>query len=134
MSAKRLPTCRHCGRRFKPCVFNRHHQQWCSLPECRGARDRERKRRYHLRRAASDSSYRESELVRCREAMRRIRTAGPDAGAAADAPVCSEVLSGLISQLVDSTDPEVVRQAAARYAERGRLLSVSCRVRGSPGV
>lgn len=133
MSAKRLPTCRHCGRRFRPCVFNRHHQQWCALPDCRRARDRARNRSYHRRRSASDESFRESERVRCCEGMRRHRLTKPDAIAAVSAPVSSDVLSGLISQLVDSTDPEVVDRAAARYAERGRQLSVPSRIRGSPG-
>lgn len=56
----------------------------------------------------------------------------PDDSTAVSTPVSNEVLSGLISQLVDSTDPEVVGRAAARYAERGRLLSVPSRIRGSP--
>ena len=133
MAAKRLPTCRNCGRRFRPCVFNRHHQQWCSLPDCRRARDRARNRRYHRRRAASDDSFRQSERARCREAMRCRRMAKPDGGAAVSAAVSTDVLSGLISQLVDSTDPDVVGRAAARDAERGRQLSVASRIRGSPG-
>jgi hypothetical protein len=64
--------------------------------------------------------------------MRRHRMTKPDGGTAVGAPVSNDVLSGLISQLVDSTDPEVVGRAAARYAERGRQLSVPSRIRSSP--
>lgn len=136
MSAKRLPTCRHCGRKFKPCVYNRHHQKWCDHPECRAERDRARNRRYHRRRLSSDETFRQSERERCRESMRRSRQAakGVEIADSFSTVPADVVLAGMVSQLVDSIDPQVVGQAMNFYAERGRNLAIPSRIRGSPGV
>jgi len=134
MSARRLPTCCHCGRRFKPCAYNRHHQRWCSRPACRRERDRSRRRRYDRRRRESDEAYRRSERSRCREAMRRSRAASD---ASVDSPgvhpPVGELLTGLVSQLAGTTDPQVVAAMMDAYAQRGRRLAVPSRSRGSPG-
>ena len=123
MAASRLPTCRHCGRRFRACAYNRHHQKYCSLPECRRERDRLRRRRHYERRR-KDESFQASERERCREGMRRSRLKGRTREVPATLPL-GDVLTGLISQLVDSSDPAVVNQAAAGYADRGRRLAAA---------
>jgi hypothetical protein len=137
MGGKRLPSCRHCGCKFRPDVYNRHHQQWCSKPECRRARDRERKRRYYLLRLQHEEGFRESERRRCREAMRRLRSRtkqdeAEGATAVLPSPSARELLIGLVSQLADTTDPLLVGQVMNRYAERGRRLAVAPCIRGSP--
>lgn len=137
MGGKRLPSCRHCGRKFRPDLYNHHHHEWCSEPECRRARDRERKRKHYRRRMEREEQFRESERQRCREAMRRCRSRRKqsDDGAAvavlAQVPA-QELLTGLVSHLADTSDPYAVAQMMSRYAERGRRLAVAPRVRGSP--
>ena len=122
MAASRLPTCCHCGRRFRPCAYNRHHQKYCSLPECRRERDRLRRRRYYEKHR-KDASFRASERERCREGMHRSRLKEKIREAPV-IPPSGDVLTGLISQFVGSSDPVVVNQAAAGYADRGRRLAV----------
>lgn len=137
MAGKRLPSCRHCCRRFKPEACNEHHQQWCSDPACRSARDRARKRKYYHGRMKREAGFRESERRRCRIAMRQTRAGQKQRGSEEMAAACLplpnvEMFVGLVSQLVDSTDPHVIAQAMGSYAERGRWLAVPVRVRGSP--
>lgn len=134
MAARRLPTCCHCGRRFKPCVYNRHHQTWCPRPECRLARDRARKRKHYRHRSAHDPGFRESERARCRESMRRSRLKeGDGIRSVPVTPASGELLAGLVSQLAGTTDPQVVAGMMDAYAQRGRRLAVLSRIRGSPG-
>jgi len=137
MVGKRLPRCRNCGCTFRADVYNRHHQQWCSRPECRRERDRARKRRHRRGRMAREPGFRESERRRCREAMRRLRSRRKRVGSAPAAAIlpsvpADQLLAGLVSQLADTTDPGVVAEVMGRYAERGRLLAVAPRIRGSP--
>ena len=137
MGGKRLPICRHCGCRFRPDVYNRHHQRWCSKAECRRARDRERRRRNYLKRLEHEEGFRESERRRCCKAMRRLRSRKRQnkaelATAVLPSAPATELLIGLISQLADTTDPLLVGQVMNRYAERGRLLAVAPPIRGSP--
>lgn len=137
MGVKRLPMCRHCGDKFHPDRYNRHHQQWCGKPECRRARDRARKRKYYRRRLEREAGFREAERKRCREAMQRGRKernlpADRPPATAVSSPPTAELLVGLIAHLVDTSDPYVVAQAMGCYAQRGRQLAVMPRVRGSP--
>jgi hypothetical protein len=137
MGGKRLPHCRHCGRKFRPDVYNQHHQQWCAEPECRGARDRARRRRHYRDRLAREPGFRESERRRCREAMRRSRARRRDpdvltAAAIVPLPPAADLLTGLVAHLADTTDPQLVAEVMARFAQRGRLLAVRPRNRGPP--
>jgi hypothetical protein len=137
MGGKGLPTCRHCGCRFRADRYNHHHQKWCSAPGCRRARDRERRRRHYLNRLAHNPQFRESERQRCREAMRRCRLRRATEGsglvtAILALPPAGELLAGLVSHLADSTDPHVIVEVMNRYAQRGRLLANSAPIRGSP--
>ncbi len=137
MGGKRLPVCRHCGRKFRPDSYNQHRQQWCSRSECRRARDRERKRKYYRRRLAEEAGFRESERTRCRDGMRHCRSRQAEPVAAESAllvrgPPPTELLVGLIAQLADTSDPQVVGEVMHRYAERGRRVAVARPIRGSP--
>jgi hypothetical protein len=138
MAAKRLATCKHCGCGFKPDARNEFHQQCCLSAGCRSIDERARKRRYYRGRIASEDGFRESEAKRCREAMRRLRSARKDGTAAATAPAVrpfpptEQLLVGLVSHLADSVDPHAVAQVIDSYAARGRRLAVADRVRGSP--
>ena len=137
MSGKRLPSCRHCGRKFHPDPYNRHHQECCGLAECKAALDRERKRRYYRKRLERENGFRESERRRCRDAMRSLRCAAREVCNAAPAPAaCSlppadQMLAGLVSQLADTTDRKLVFELMNSYADRGRRLAVPVPVRGS---
>jgi hypothetical protein len=137
MSGKRLPSCRHCGRKFHPDPYNRHHQECCGFAECKAAVDRERKRRYYRRRLEREKGFRESERRRCRDAMRSLRRARREACSAVPAPAsrslppADQMLAGLVSQLADTTDRQLVFELMNSYADRGRQLAVPVPVCGS---
>lgn len=140
MGAKRLPVCCACGRKFKPDPRNADRQRWCSQPECRKERDRARKRRCHRRRMDGDPAFRDSERKRCRKAMRVLRArrreasaeSGPESSGTGPSAPLGDVLTGLLSQLCGSVDPVVLGKVAGSYADRGRRVSLSLPVGGSP--
>lgn len=137
MVKERLPRCLHCGRKFRPDIYNHHHQKWCSVPGCRRARDCERKRRYYSKRIAREPQFLNSERRRCRAGMRRCRSRRAKANAELVTailalPAAGELLTGMVSHLADSTDPRVIVEVMDRYAQRGRLLANSVPIRGSP--
>lgn len=134
--SNRLVPCGHCGRGFHPDRFNRHHQKYCLDDGCRAARRRALRRASYRRRLDDDAGFREAERQRCREAMRRLRSARrPGRGACPDppAPLAVEaVVAGLVAQLTDTSDPACLRRTLCEYADRGRRLAVGDRVRGPP--
>ena len=137
MGRKRLPSCKHCGRKFSPDARNRDRQQVCGRVECVAAADRARKRKYYRKRIENEEGFQESERRRCRKAMRRCRARTKNGGTGQSAPdlpllLSGHLFAGLVSQFVDSTDPHVVARVMDSYADRGRRLAVGRSIRGSP--
>jgi hypothetical protein len=93
------------------------------------AENRARKLKYYRKRIENEEGFRESERDRCREAMRRHRAHAPEKKTKATVPpapptVFHNILSGLVSQLVDSNDPHAIAQAMAAYNARGQRLAI----------
>lgn len=137
MGRKRLPSCKHCGRKFIPDARNRDRQQVCGRAECVAAENRSRKRKYYRKRIESEEGFRESERHRCRKAMRRCRAQVKEeeskkAAAVHFPPISVDFFAGMISQFVDSNDPDVVAQVMCSYEDRGRRLAVGPLICGSP--
>ena len=94
-------------------------------------RKRKRQREWHRRRRAENPAFRQEQNRRCAEANRRGRAAirvraGPHEPSA-DALLLSYVLTGLLSQLTDTTDPVQIRTCLRDYEARGRRVAVlSC--------
>lgn len=127
---RRTATCRRCGRKFRICRFNAHHQQYCLHPDCVTERRRERQRQYYKKKYRDDAGFRGAEQMRCREGARRRRQ---EKGAETVAPVeavfssvnMDLVTLGLLAQLNESSDQRVVEATARRLERRGRELTVS---------
>ena len=104
------------------------HQECCTRPECVLDRKRKRQREWQARRRAEDADFRKKGNARCAAANRRRRAAsrarsGP--GEAAPAPVLlTDVVTGLLSQLTDTSDPVRVRASLHDYAARGRRVAL----------
>ncbi len=133
MGARRLPTCKYCGRKFVPDARNRDRQQVCRSSACRLAASRAKKRRYYRRRLECEAGFREAERVRCREAIRLSRQSQPDPPPPGTESLCPhKLLTGLVSQLSGTSDPVEVAGMMSMYAERGRRLTESPQIRDSP--
>jgi hypothetical protein len=134
--SRKLPRCAHCGRAFSPDLYNAHHQQYCTDADCVRERKRLRQREWAARRRASDVLFRARENARCAAANRRRRAAEkascePETAAVGEVAV-ADVLTGLLSQLADTSDPVLLRTSMAAYAARGRRLALSARTGTDP--
>ena len=127
MPGKRL-ICECCERSYRSDRYNRHHQKYCTRPECVLERKRKRQRESVARRYREDPEFAQKTRERCSAANRRRRAAAgtstvrDDSSAAAVAPL--EVIAGLLSQLTDTTDPVQVRASLLEYAARGRRAAL----------
>jgi hypothetical protein len=119
--------CLKCGRPFVADRYNKHHQKYCTHPKCVAERTRERKSRYYSRRRQENPAFCEKERKRCKEAMARTRAHKRQAGASSvptlPEPAVNHVVAGLIAQLNNCTEPQLLREQVSNYAEQGRLLS-----------
>ncbi|MBT7165806.1 MAG: hypothetical protein HN849_16170 [Victivallales bacterium] len=126
MSPK-LPCCAHCGRAFVPNRYNAHHQKYCTHGDCVRDRKRLRQRKWGASKRASDAEFRARENARCAAANQRRRTAAKacrdPAGTVVGQVAVADVLTGLLSQLADTTDPVLLRASMAAYAARGQRLA-----------
>lgn len=117
--------CAHCGKHFKVCAYNAHHQKFCLRERCVRDRKRERQRESYNRRYSRDPSFREAERKRAREGIRRRRQAkAPPTDASVLLFDSQDVVAGLVSQLADIADPVELQQAIHGYARRGRRLTL----------
>ncbi len=126
--SKKLPRCRFCGQPFRADRRNASRQRFCKRIECVTERKRFRQRRWYNRRRRDDPAFCESENARCAEANRRRRSTHRKPDPAADVPdtvFLSHVVTGLLSQVIDSTDPEHLHSSMHRYADRGRRVASS---------
>lgn len=125
MSSK-LPRCEFCGRSFHPDPRNAARQKYCTHTECVLERKRLRQRRWYAGKRAADRGFRDSENARCREAN-RLRRAARRCASPAPCCVCPDLLpsvvTGLIAQLTDTTDPAHLDASIRSYAARGRRLA-----------
>jgi hypothetical protein len=126
---RRSATCARCGRVFKLCRFNGHHQKYCGDPDCVSERRRERQRRHYNSKYRDDTAFREAEQDRCREGARRRRAgvvSGTIVGPASVLPSVDLALvtAGLVSQLTDSRDPLAVAESTRSFERRGLELAV----------
>lgn len=134
--SKKLPRCKACGRSIHPDRYNISRQKFCTKPVCVRERKRKRQREWHARQLEKDPEFREKGNKRCRNANRRRRSAiraglklsGPDTYWAG----VSEVIIGLMSQMIDSNDPVRVHASIHQYAARGRRMALSARTAGLP--
>jgi hypothetical protein len=135
---RRTSNCERCGRRIQLCRFNAHHQKYCSTPDCKAERKRERQRKSYQKRYASDEAFRSSEQRRCREAIaaRRSQSAEHPASAPPIAVIAVDVelmATGMLAQMIDSNDPAEVLASARGFEQRGQLLTLSTEsARASP--
>jgi hypothetical protein len=140
VAGKALPACENCGLKFRPDRYNHARQKYCCRPACKADRARARKRKSYGQRLEREEQFRETERTRCREAMRRIRAerkkAEKEAAAASSdlppVPPFETLLTGLVSHVADTTDPDEVASLLRAYADRGRRLAVRDGSRGSP--
>jgi hypothetical protein len=135
MSPK-LSCCAHCGRAFVPNRYNAHHQKYCTHADCVRDRKRLRQREWEARRRAEDAEFRATWRARCGAANARRRAAAkasrePEATALGQVAV-TDVLTGLLSQLADTSDPVLVCASMAAYAARGRRLALPARTGTDP--
>ena len=140
-SRKELRTCERCGTKYRMCRFNKHHQKYCTRNACVVERRRERQRKRYRKIYGNEQTFAESERERCRNGIRKRRE---HARQIADKILAeSEVTrinmellaTGLLSQWIDSKDPEEVEQTARRLEKRGQQLALSTSTaRGSPIV
>jgi len=121
--------CAHCGKHFKVCTYNAHHQKFCLREHCVRDRKRRRQRESYNRRYSRDPSFRETERGRAREGIRRRRQAkGPPTDPTVLLFDSREVVAGLVSQLADIADPAELQRTIHHYARRGRRLTLQCPV------
>jgi len=138
-SHREVSTCERCGTRYVKCRYNKHNQKYCTRTVCVLERRRERQRQRYRKMYRNDQKFAASERQRCREGIRKRRL---QTKRATDAKMNDDALekinimfltTGLLSQWIDSKDPEVVEQAARQLEQRGQqLASAGTTSRGSP--
>lgn len=124
--------CAVCGSWFRPNRYNPEHQQCCLRPDCVRECKRRRQREWYASRCRDEPDFAEKARKRC-AAANRVRRARIRAAAASPAapPVETtpqalfEVLSGLLSQLTDTTDPAELSASLRGYRERGRRVALN---------
>ena len=120
--------CPKCGRFFIVDRYNKHHQKYCTNADCVLERARERKRKWYSERCREDPAFCEKEHKRCQEGMARIRMHKNQAKKVSvpilPGPAVHHVLTGLIAQLSNCSDPQLLREQFNRYADHGQQLSV----------
>jgi len=123
--SKKLPRCAHCERVFRPDRYHKHVQEFCTHPECVRERKRQRQREWYARRRADDEVFRKRENARCAAANRRRRAqVRARAGPPEDPVVLFDVVTGLLSQMVDSSDPVLLQASLRDFAQRGRRVAL----------
>lgn len=123
--AKKLPCCARCARTYRPEPRSADRQKFCTRPDCVRERKRERQRKWATDRYANDPAFAAATRKRCAAANRRRRAAVRARAAPATSPAfLAEVVTGLLSQLTDTTDPVLLHQTMAAYGDRGRRLAL----------
>lgn len=120
--------CAHCGKYFELNPYNKHHQAYCTAPECQRARkrmDKRNSRKRFLERMTAEQ-LKAFHLNECRR-INRIRHAQHSPAAARPSPCESNLLDnafkGLVAQLTGTTDNETLRLQIIKFAESGRAYS-----------
>ena len=130
-SGKEMGRCERCGTKYPKCRFNKHHQKYCTRRGCVVERRRERQRQRYRKMYSNDQRFAESERERCRDVIQKRREHARQTvdGIVAEREVIRmnvELLTtGLLSQWIDSKDPEEVKQAARRLEKRGQQLTLA---------
>ena len=128
MRTKCRRKCPKCDRFFTADRYNKHHQKYCTYPDCVLERARERKRKWYSECCREDPAFREKEHRRCQQGMARIRAQKKQAKMVSvpilPEPAVRHVLTGLIAQLSNCSDPQLLREQFNRYADQGQQLSV----------
>ena len=129
-SRKEMGICERCGTKYLKCRFNKYHQKYCTRNACVVERRRERQRQHYRKMYRNDQTFTESERERCRNGITKRRA---HARQTADQIVAESTVkriniqlltTGLLSQWIDSKDPEEVEQAARRLEKRGQQLAL----------
>ncbi len=133
--------CGCCGKKYRVCCFNRHHQKFCTRKACVRRRRQERQREHYGRKYRDDKSFADAERQRCKKSIQERRknarnAAGavfPDDGVRRIQMNVEHLTAGLLSQWIDSKDPIEVEEAARRLEKRGQQLTLATRsLRGPP--
>ena len=126
--SKKLPRCARCGRIFRPDRYNMLRQECCTHPECVLDRKRQRQREWQARRRAEDADFRRKGNARCAAANRRRRAAfrarGSPGRVAPSPALLANVVTGLLSQLTDTSDPAQLHASLIDYAARGQRVAL----------
>ena len=117
------PLCQACGKPLKRCRFNGHHQKYCKRSTCVRRRKQERQRISHNRRYREDLEYQERKRRYSLKYMRARRQKEREADTVASEISPIDILTGVVSQLVDEDDPTIIRERLKCYSIRGRQLS-----------
>ena len=120
--------CEFCGRSFHPCPRNAARQKYCTHADCVLERKRWRQRKWYADKRAADRDFRNRENRRCREANRLRRAAcrcASSAFSSVSPDLLPSVVTGLIAQLTDTTDPVHLDASIRSYAARGQRLARS---------
>lgn len=130
--AKKLPRCECCGRVVHPDRYNAGHQKYCKGAECVRERKRKRQREWFAARYAGDPAFAAAARMRCAAANRRRRAAAKACGKQDEPIELFAVVTGLLSQLTDTTDPSQLRVSLRRYQDRGRRMALSAHLGAGP--
>jgi hypothetical protein len=115
--------CQACGKPLKRCRYNGHHQKYCKRSTCILRRKQERQRISYNRRYREDLEYQEQKRRYSLEYMRARRQKEREADTVASEISPIDILTGVVSQLVDEDDPAIIRERLKCYSIRGRQLS-----------
>ena len=127
-----------CGRNLTLCRYNAYHQKYCTDASCVTERRRERQRSRYRKRYRYDQPFREAEQTRCRQsiAQRRGRCRKPMTCPAPTLPIPLNFeffATGLLAQMIDSSNPDEIHNAARSLQQRGQRLAIAAQsTRGSP--
>jgi len=126
MATKKRCVC--CGKYFELSPYNKHHQDYCTAPECQRARKRMNKRnsRKRLLGGMTPEQLKAFRLHECRR-INRIRhtqrSPAPARPISAESNFLNNAFKGLVAQLTGTTDHETLRLQITKFAEFGRAYS-----------
>lgn len=119
--------CAHCGKYFERNPYNKHHQYYCTAPECQRARKRMNKRnsRKHLLEGMTVEQLKAFRLNECRRINRIRHTQRSPAvrPVSGESHFLNNAFKGLVAQLTGTTDNETLRLQITKFAECGRVYS-----------
>lgn len=119
--------CVYCGKYFELNPYNKHHQDYCTAPECQRARKRMNKRssRQRLLEGMTAEQLKAFRLNECRRINRIRHTQRSPAvrPVSEESHLLNNAFKGLVVQLTGTTDNEILKLQIMKFAESGRAYS-----------